>query len=262
MFPVKRSDPPPLDLETFSRSLRQACRKVLGELPDDLAGSVSSGILSSVSSGTATVSREAHLSGTTLSHLYAHYLELRRWNRRLSLIGPGTLEEVLERHYAESLAGLLLLPPPRSEDAASEGSLVDLGSGAGFPGWILGAVRPDLATVLVEARERKGVFLQSATRKARARSPETALPIRVLNARVGIPLPGELPEQIDAITTRALKLEPLWLEALSRRLTPAGRILLWLGEEVPPLPRGLVPAREIALTGSERRRILEVATSR
>jgi 16S rRNA (guanine527-N7)-methyltransferase len=64
--------------------------------------------------------------------LWMHFQELRRWNPTVSLIGPGTALEVVERHYGEALAGLGLLPL----DART---LLDVGSGAGFPGFVLAA---------------------------------------------------------------------------------------------------------------------------
>jgi 16S rRNA (guanine527-N7)-methyltransferase len=176
--------------------------------------------------------------------LHAHYLELGRWNRRLNLIGPGTADEILTRHYGESLAALPLVPPE-----ARQG--VDVGSGAGFPGLVLAAVRPGLAMTLVEARERKWSFLLAAARRA-------SLPCRCLNARVSVPLPTGLPETIDVVTARALKLDPEVLGAFASRLGAEGRILLWVGEQDPDLPPELVPAGELRLEGSERRRILEL----
>jgi 16S rRNA (guanine527-N7)-methyltransferase len=179
--------------------------------------------------------------------LHAHYLELARWNRTLSLIGPGTAGEIVERHYGESLAALPLVP--------EEGELVDLGSGAGFPGLVIAAARPRLAVTLVEARERKWAFLQAAARRA-------ALPCRCLNARVGLPLPTGLPAAIDRVTVRALKLDPPVLGALADRLRPAGSLLLWAGGDLPDLPPGLAPAAEIRLPGSARRRIVEIQAAR
>lgn len=176
--------------------------------------------------------------------LYAHYGELSRWNRRLALIGPGTAEEVLGRHFGESLAALSLLP-------AGPGALVDVGSGAGFPGLVLAAARPDLDVTLVEARERKWSFLLAAARKA-------SLPCRCLDVRVGVPLPAGIPERIDVLTARALKLEPEILRAFAGRLKPEGRILLWVGEKDPELPPELSPRGSLKLQGSERRRILEL----
>jgi 16S rRNA (guanine527-N7)-methyltransferase len=174
--------------------------------------------------------------------LYAHYGELGRWNQRLSLIGPGTADEILSRHYGESLAALPLVPA-----GARRG--VDVGSGAGFPGLVLAAARPEMEMTLVEARARKWSFLLAAARKA-------SLPCRCLDARVSVPLPAGLPETIDLVTARALKLDRHVLGAFARRLAGEGRILLWVGEQDPELPPDLETAGESRLEGSERRRIL------
>jgi 16S rRNA (guanine527-N7)-methyltransferase len=191
----------------------------------------------------SAVSPEA-LSARTLDGLYQHYLELARWNERVALIGPGTVAEAIGRHYGEALAALPLVPP----DARVA---VDVGSGAGFPGLVLAAARPELQMTLVEPREKKWAFLQAAARRA-------SLPCRCLDARVGNPLPAGLPERIDLLTVRALKLDAQVLGAIARRLAPQGSVLLWLGGEDPDLPLRLRPGRSLALPGSERRRILEL----
>jgi 16S rRNA (guanine527-N7)-methyltransferase len=193
------------------------------------------------SAGIARLSPEP-LEPRTLDALWAHYEELARWNRRTNLIGRGTAGEILERHFGESLAALPLLP-----SEARTG--LDLGSGAGFPGLVLAAARPGLGMTLAEARERKWAFLLAAARRA-------SLPCRCLNVRVQIPLPTGLPESIDVITSRALRLDAETWGALANRLTAEGRILLWAGETDPDLPPGLVPCGSVKLAGSERRRIL------
>jgi 16S rRNA (guanine527-N7)-methyltransferase len=179
-----------------------------------------------------------------IESLYQHYQELRRWNPTLSLVGPGTAAALVERHYGESLAALPLLP-------AGPGVLLDLGSGAGFPGVVLAAVRPRLRVVLAEARERKWAFLMNACRRA-------ALPCECLNARVAHPLPAGLPSMLDVITVRALKLpRPAW-EALRARLSPDGRILRWTTAGADELPIPLRTGRRIALPGTERREVVEL----
>jgi len=193
-------------------------------------------------SGLAAISPEP-FPPTVLAALYAHYLELARWNRTLSLIGPGTAEDFLVRHYGESLAALPLVP--------EEGELLDLGSGAGFPGLVLAAARPRLAVTLVEARERKWSFLLAAARRA-------SLSCRCLNVRVGVPLPTGLPATLDRVTARALKLDSQLLGSLADRLGPAGSILLWVGDELPDLPPGVAPAASSRLPESVRRRIVEL----
>ncbi|HEV3457099.1 MAG TPA: RsmG family class I SAM-dependent methyltransferase [Thermoanaerobaculia bacterium] len=193
--------------------------------------------------GIAAVSPEP-LTARVMGALYAHYLELVRWNERLGLIGSGTADEILVRHYGEALAALPFIPR-----SAQRG--VDLGSGAGFPGLVLAAARPNLEMTLVEAREKKWSFLVAAARKA-------SLPCPCLNVRVASPLPAGLPESVDLMTVRALKLDTDVLEAFARRLTPEGSILLWVGERDPELPRDLLPYASVRLAGGERRRILQL----
>jgi 16S rRNA (guanine527-N7)-methyltransferase len=186
----------------------------------------------------------APLSRAAVAALHAHYLELRRWARRLALVGPGTLPEFLGRHYGESLAALPLLPQ-------GPGTLLDIGSGAGFPGVVLAAARPDLEVVLVEARERKWAFLTAACRRA-------GLSCRCLNARVGPRLPAGVPERLDAVTLRALRLSPEALALLAPRLGAQGRLLLWQGGAQPELPPSLRVIRELPLADSRQRRIVQV----
>jgi 16S rRNA (guanine(527)-N(7))-methyltransferase RsmG len=174
--------------------------------------------------------------------LFAHYRELALWNRRTNLIGPGTAGEILSRHYGESLAALPLLP-----SGCRRG--LDLGSGAGFPGIVLAAGVPELEMSLVEARERKWAFLAAVARKA-------ALPCPCLNVRVHLPLPAGLPESLDVITSRALRLDPETWGALAGRLNAEGRVLIWAGEHAPELPPELTPCGSVPLAGSEKRRIL------
>lgn len=182
--------------------------------------------------------------------LHQHYEELRRWNRRLSLVGPGTVHEVLSRHYAESLAALPLLEEICAAHPGRAPRLVDLGSGAGFPGFVLAAARPDLEVTLVEARERKWAFLRSAVRRS-------GLSCRCLNARVQVPLPDGFPSEVLLVTSRALAVGPEVLAEIHRS-SPVARFLLWQGEAPPRLPPSLAAGREIPLPGSERRRILEI----
>ena len=183
------------------------------------------------------------LSEEAVAALYSHYEELRRWSAKLALIGPGTATEVLGRHFGESLAALPLLPPLQS------GRLVDVGSGAGFPGLVLAAVRPSWTVTLVEARERKWAFLQAAARHA-------ALSCRVLNARVAPLLPAGLPDAFDVLTVRALRLSAATLAALAERIAPGGRMLFWAGQEAVAPPAGWQVAAQLPLSGAHARRLV------
>jgi len=185
----------------------------------------------------------AALDGAVLERLFAHFEELRRWAARVDLIGPGAGAEIVERHYAESLAALPWLP-------AGPARLVDLGSGAGFPGAILAAARTDLEVWLVEPRERRAAFLAAAARRM-------TVPVRIVGARVAAPLSADFPDAIDILTVRALRLEPREWSALRRRLRPTGRLLSWSGEQAPSLPSGFTGGRSARLGDSERRYLRE-----
>lgn len=186
-----------------------------------------------------------------LAAMWVHYEELRAWHRSLALIGPGTVNEVLERHFGEALAALPLVP----EAPQGSGELVDIGSGAGFPGLVLAAARPRWRVTLVEARQRKWSFLLAVARKA-------ALSVRCLDARVAAPLPAEVPAEIERLTLRAVRLPEPVAAALLARLGPSGRALHWAGSEDPAAPPGFELGPSHPLAGSAHRRIVEVRRAR
>lgn len=85
------------------------------------------------------------------------YLELLvRWNRRVNLTGLRQPRQIVRRLFGESLY--------LSRLVELRGWLVDVGSGAGFPGLALKLVAPDLRVTLIEARQRKGAFLKEVAR--------------------------------------------------------------------------------------------------
>ena len=90
--------------------------------------------------------------------LYRHFETLMRWNKKLNLTSIREPEEVVIRHYCECLLFGAALP------AESGASVVDVGSGAGFPGVPIAVLRPDCQVTLLESRQRKGVFLGESTR--------------------------------------------------------------------------------------------------
>ena len=86
-----------------------------------------------------------------------HFLAvLAVWNRRLRLVGARDLQGVVETHAVDSLAPVPFLP--------TAGLVVDIGTGGGFPGIILGCVRPELELALIESRRRRASFLREVIR--------------------------------------------------------------------------------------------------
>ncbi|MCQ8239406.1 16S rRNA (guanine(527)-N(7))-methyltransferase RsmG [Rhizosaccharibacter radicis] len=137
---------------------------------------------------------------------------LRRWNARINLVSPADLPVLEQRHVADCLQLVPLLPP----DAAT---LTDMGSGAGFPGLIL-AIATGLPATLIESDQRKASFLREAARTCGA--SVSVLPQRLEEAR---------PPPAPVVTARALA--PLgrllgWAEPL---LAPGGICLFLKGRQ-------------------------------
>jgi 16S rRNA (guanine527-N7)-methyltransferase len=128
----------------------------------------------------------AALSGVsreTLARLEAYAELLLRWSARINLVGANTLDDLWRRHFLDS-AQLLTYVPDGTR------SLVDLGSGAGFPGLVL-AILGVKGVELIEADARKCAFLREAARIA-------AAPVLIRNSRIeAVP-----PHIVDVVTAR------------------------------------------------------------
>jgi 16S rRNA (guanine527-N7)-methyltransferase len=166
--------------------------------------------------------------------LEEHYQLLRRWNKVLNLTSIDNYEEAVERHYGESLFLGQHLPPGHL-------TIADIGSGAGFPGIPVAVLRPDCTVTLIEAHQRKAVFLREATRK---------LPnIRILAKRV-----EDVTESFAWVVSRAVSYEDLGknLKRLGRRAA------LLTGAEPPPESLGFEWETPIPLPAG-RQRFLRVS---
>jgi 16S rRNA (guanine527-N7)-methyltransferase len=135
---------------------------------------------------------------------------LLRWNRTLNLISAGDADLLWERHIADSLQ-LIPLMPPRIDRA------VDLGTGGGFPGLVL-AIATGVQFDLIEADRRKASFLRTAIL-------ETAAPATVHCCRIEH---AEVPAAA-LVTARALAPLPQLLNLAVRFLTADGTCLLLKG---------------------------------
>ena len=95
-----------------------------------------------------------------MGRLTGHLELLARWQKRINLVGARTLDDPWRRHMLDSAQLAPLLPD-------NAGAVVDIGSGAGFPGLVLAILgRADVH--LVESNARKAAFLREAARQAAA----------------------------------------------------------------------------------------------
>jgi len=149
------------------------------------------------------------LSSKQINQLERHYELLLRWNKVLNLTSVVKLEEIVERHYCESLFLAAHLP-------AEKLHIADVGAGAGFPGIPIAVARPDCSISMIESHRRKCVFLREATREMDN--------IRVIEGRA-----EDVGEQFDWAVSRAVRSSKI--EKLLRSL--ADSVGLLAGEEGP-----------------------------
>lgn len=96
------------------------------------------------------------VSRETVDALLAYQSLLLKWQARINLIGPDTIPHLAERHFLDSIQLRPLLPSKAKR-------VLDIGSGAGFPGLVLALLNvPEVH--LVESDARKAVFLREAAR--------------------------------------------------------------------------------------------------
>lgn len=134
---------------------------------------------------------EIGVSRETLDRFESFAALLRRWQRKVNLVGPGTIEDLWRAHFLDS-AQLLALAPKGAR------KWLDLGSGAGFPGLVLAILGAE-EVHLVESNQKKAAFLREA-----ARITDAPAVIHCQRIESVAPFP------VDVITARALtRLETL-----------------------------------------------------
>ncbi len=85
------------------------------------------------------------------------------WNQRVNLTAIRDEDSILKRHFVESIACAFAIP-------AGVGTLLDLGSGGGFPGIPIALCRPEILVTLAESQGKKAAFLQEALRTLELRA--------------------------------------------------------------------------------------------
>ena len=152
-------------------------------------------------------------SSRQLAQLERFRLELERWNRAYGFV-KAEGNELVVRHFLDSLAAwpvLRSLEPRRT--------ILDVGSGAGFPGIPLAVVLPNSEFTLLERSAKRAAFLRNA-----------CLLLGLGNAAVREAQLGELDEGYDVVTFRAFSPLDRELHGLRSRLLPGGWIVAYKGK--------------------------------
>lgn len=133
------------------------------------------------------------VSRETLDRLELYDSLIRKWQPTINLVAPRTLEAVWHRHFADSAQLIEFIPETAK-------TLVDLGSGGGFPGLVLAIMLAPAGKVrcrLIEADQRKAAFLREVVR-------QTAITVDITVSRIENPETQAMVGGADVVTARAL----------------------------------------------------------
>ena len=176
------------------------------------------------------------------------YLDLLlKWNAKINLTAVRDPEEIVRRHFGESLfAGGQL----QVETAAT---LIDVGSGAGFPGLPIKILAPQLQVTLIESQEKKVVFLREVIR---------ALGLQSVSVYAGRAEQSQLKSQI--VTMRAVEKFESALSVAASLIQAGGGLALLIGAAQEKTARTALPKfawREPIAIPESRERVLLIGSS-
>ncbi len=174
------------------------------------------------------------------------YVELvERWTSRCNLVSKNDLNRIAAKHVADSWNFT------RIPGLVAGAQILDVGSGAGFPGVVLALLRPDVKVTLLDSRRQRTLFLREAVEQL---GLANAL---VLCQRVE-ELRNSLPDAFELVTARAVAgLEELWQWA-QPVLRPGGVLVAQKGlqEEIEPLAGATIESIPMLHTISASRLLL------
>ena len=201
----------------------------------------------------ATPGNPAALSTDQLNRVSMYIDLVLRWNARINLTSIRQPEAIVTRHFGESLFAARHLFPDAARTPPAH--LIDLGSGAGFPGVPIKLWTPQLHLTLIESTQKKVAFLRQLTRTL------TLTDINVHPGRAEA-YSGPL---ADVVTLRAVERFASILPAVARLASPGGRLALLIGQAQTAQAADLLPSinwnAPIPLPTSENR-VLLVGRSR
>jgi 16S rRNA (guanine527-N7)-methyltransferase len=152
---------------------------------------------------------------TALSLLFAHAAAVERDAERLGLVSPGDVGQIIARHTADSLLFALVRAPAPDE------TWIDAGSGAGFPGLVLGICNPATSFTLLEPLKKRAGFLE----------------LQVSDLGLGnVSVDARRLEQIegsryDVAVARALADPSRALKSMVRVVRPGGYVVVAVGQD-------------------------------
>lgn len=196
---------------------------------------------------------DRRLTAGDLAHISTYIDLLLRWNARINLTAIRDPEQIVTRHFGESLFAArrlfdrsgspLSVPSAATENhvgtaapgrpgSAINPTLADLGSGAGFPGIPIKLWAPNVSVTLIESNQKKATFLGEVARSI------TLTAINIQNARAEtLPAAG-----FATVTLRAVERFESILPVAARLVAPGGRLALLIGTSQLPQAQSALPS--------------------
>jgi 16S rRNA (guanine527-N7)-methyltransferase len=154
---------------------------------------------------------DSELSNLVESRIQLYLDLLVKWNQKINLTAEKDPDSILKRHVFDSLQYSRALKPDLR--------VMDIGSGAGFPGIPLKIIFPEMALVLVESQRKRCSFMETVVRELGLKQTE------VINARAE-DIPTQQEGQFDAIIFRAVSDLNQCLTLGKRFVAPGGRLIV------------------------------------
>jgi 16S rRNA (guanine527-N7)-methyltransferase len=170
------------------------------------------------------------LSPTQLQNISTYIDLLLRWNARINLTAIRDPEEIVTRHFGESLFAASHLFPRANNQGPTANGVVDIGSGSGFPGIPIKLWAPQIHLTLIESNQKKAAFLREVIRTL------TLMDIDVFAGRA-----EDFPTPVDVVTLRAVERFDQILPVASGLVAPNGRLALLIGTAQLALTQDLTP---------------------
>jgi len=157
------------------------------------------------------------LDNEAFDRLYIYFKELKRWSKKINLIArKATDNDILEKHFLDSLTLLPLL-------TGNKVHLLDIGTGAGFPGLVCKSVKPELELTLVEPRQKRVAFLSHITRMLELKK------VSILDCRVEDETRLASDGRFTHITSRAVSDVKVFLDMTSRFMKDGVQVICMKG---------------------------------
>jgi 16S rRNA (guanine527-N7)-methyltransferase len=152
---------------------------------------------------------------------------LKRWNARINLTAIRKEEEIITRHFGESLfLARHVFPDMNMNRNASPTPLyvIDIGSGAGFPALPLKIWAPHITLTMIESNQKKAAFLREVTRAL------TLTDVNVSTGRAEVAAANPAIPRSDRVTLRAVERFATILPQAIALVAPNGRLALLIGK--------------------------------